>query len=92
MRSFAWSWIFALSLLGGGAPLPESGPLIGVEEQEALRAPERETRLRRKILPAPAVVPPVAPPSPVRTWARLPAGAPDVGVWISRRHERSPTA
>jgi hypothetical protein len=92
MRSFAWSWIVALSLFGGGGLAPESGPLVGVEEQEALRTPEGETRLRRKTLPAPALVAPVAPPAPVRIWARLPASAPDVGVWISRRHERSPTA
>ena len=92
MRSFAWTWIVALSLFGGGAPAPECGSLVEVEEQEALRTPEHETRLRRKTLPAPAVIPPVATPPSARLWARLPATAPDVGVWISRRHERSPTA
>jgi hypothetical protein len=91
MRSFAWTWIVALSLFGGGAPAPEGGSLVEVEEQEALRSPERESRVRPRTVQAPAVVSPLAPPSPVRSWARLPAAAPDVGVWISRRHERSPT-
>jgi len=92
MRSFAWTWIVALSLFGGGSPAPECGSLVEVEEQEALRNPERETRIRRKTVPAPAVVPPLPIPAPAAAWLLPPAPAPDVGLWISRTHERSPTA
>jgi hypothetical protein len=92
MRSFAWTWVFALSLFGGWVPAPESGSMVEVEEQEALRNPESEIRVRKQSIPAPAAVPSVPAPAPLPVRRCLPAIAPDVESWISRRHERSPTA
>ncbi len=92
MRSFACAWILVLSLFGGGSPLPEGGSLVEVEEQEALRQPEREPRIRKQAVPAPLALQPEPAPSPDRETFRVPAAVPRVVLWIARTHERSPTS
>ena len=91
MGSFTWTWILALFLVGGWAPAPECGSPEEVQEEEQLRHPERDSRLRKKAVPAPAPVPRIPAPAPARARL-LPATPSDVALWISRSHERSPTA
>jgi hypothetical protein len=92
MRSFAWTWIVALSLFGVGAPAPECGASAEVEELEALRGPERESLVRKKTPPAPSIAPTPAPAASVPAWRLVSTPAPAIGVWIARTHQRSPTA
>ena len=88
MGSFTCAWILALSLLGGWAPAPECGSPVEVEEQEQVHHPERDPRVRKKAVPAPILLPLL----PTPAWLLLPATPSDVALWISRSHERSPTA
>jgi len=92
MKSLGWSLLLGLSLFGGTGPLPESGSLSAVEEQEELqRESERGFRNQKRTAPAPPSSPTPIGLAPARARSLAPDPAPRLGLWISRTHQRSPT-
>ena len=91
MRRIGWGWLLCLALSPNPGLLPESAVQAVEELEESDRHADREAArsLRRKTVRRTFAAPSIsARPRPI-----APESLPEpVGLWISRTHQRSPTA